>query len=98
MELSWFHRLIYTATYQLLTFYDSYCVQMVSVLDVSQPLYGQLLQVQNLDNSNSSVSAETQPTQKVTDFEDFLRPLLLTCNAIMHRCSSDGKASRRECS
>ena len=42
-----------------------YSLQLTSVVDVSQPFYGQLLQVQKKDNSNTMVSAETQFTQKV---------------------------------
>nr|CAB3265609.1 recQ-mediated genome instability protein 1 [Phallusia mammillata] len=41
-----------------------FCLQINSIVDVSQPLYGQLLQIQNRDNPNSRVSAETQVTQK----------------------------------
>ncbi|CAK8697490.1 unnamed protein product [Clavelina lepadiformis] len=49
---------------QKYTLTGMYCLQVNSVVDVSQPLYGQLQQMKSLDNSNSLVSAETQATQK----------------------------------
>nr|XP_002131585.1 recQ-mediated genome instability protein 1 [Ciona intestinalis] len=41
-----------------------YCLQINSLLDISQSAHSQLLKLQNKDNSNTAVSAETQATQK----------------------------------
>jgi len=46
---------------------------MNSVIDISQPFYGQLLQIQKKDTPNTTVTAETQFTQKVPV------PYLYTC-------------------
>ena len=52
--------------------FNRYCLQMNSIVNVSQPLYGQLLEVQKKDDSNSTVSADTQATQKVMSMFDDL--------------------------
>ncbi|XP_078494524.1 recQ-mediated genome instability protein 1 [Ciona intestinalis] len=41
-----------------------YCLQINSLLDISQSAHSQLLKLQNKENSNTTVSAETQATQK----------------------------------
>lgn len=41
-----------------------YCVQMDSLLDISQPAYTQLQRVRGTDRSNDQVSAVTQETQR----------------------------------
>ncbi|XP_039530479.1 recQ-mediated genome instability protein 1 [Pimephales promelas] len=41
-----------------------YCVQMDSLLDISQPAYTQLQRIRGTDHSNDQVSAVTQETQR----------------------------------
>nr|XP_055024194.1 recQ-mediated genome instability protein 1 [Misgurnus anguillicaudatus]XP_055024195.1 recQ-mediated genome instability protein 1 [Misgurnus anguillicaudatus] len=41
-----------------------YCIQMDSLLDVSQPAYNQLQRIRGTDRSNEEVSAVTQETQR----------------------------------
>lgn len=41
-----------------------FCVQVDSVLDVSQPAYGQMQKLKGTDHSNDEVSAVTQSTQR----------------------------------
>lgn len=41
-----------------------FCLQINRILDVSQPKYSQLQEIQNKENANNFITAETQTTQK----------------------------------
>ena len=74
---------------------------MNSIINISQPLYGQLLEVQKKDNSNSNVSAETQPTQKVILNIKSITVFICTVNFFQTLpeiiAFSHGKVNHKEC-